>query len=233
MASRFVSDFSPDEVIPELDGQIPDIPNPPFLLSNSFDDIVSFLGLSMETYRKGFQTRREVFQWAVSCKYFDHRRFQTRGEGITKVKQERRMYTEFIEWVEESRSRLATESRPELNIPLPRAERCARAKEDAMLFFHKWEDFEAIIKARTGRQRFKAGFNGTLVQEWAELSGANWEDVKMIMDEVKKKLGGDAGILDVLDTYGQDQLKELVRLIKDDLNIVTRRPAKDSESKVT
>ena len=184
----------------------------------------------METYRKGFQTRREVFQWAATCKYFDHRRFQTRGEGLPKVKQERRMYAEFIEWVEESRSRLETES-PELNMPLPRAERCCRVREDALMFFDKREEFEAITSARTGRQRFKAGFNGTLVRQWAELSEADWEGVKLIMDEVKKKLGGDVGILGVLDTHGQDQVEELVRLIKDDLNIVTRRPAKRFESK--
>jgi hypothetical protein len=152
----------------------------------------------MEAYGNGFQTRREVFQWAASCKYFDHSRFQTRGEGFKKVKQDRRMYAEFVDWVEESRPHLA-ESTLELNPPLPRAERHAKAREDALLFFDKREAFDAIVRARTNRQRFKAFFNGSLVRHWAELSDGDWEAVKLIVDEVRRRLGGDVGIMGLLD----------------------------------
>ena len=199
-----------------------DIPNPPFLLSDSFDEITSFFGLSMETYHTGFQTRCEVFQWAASCKYFDHNRFQTGGEGIKKVKQDRRMYAEFVDWVEESRPHLA-ESGLEVNPPLRRAERFAKAREDALIFFDKREAFDAILKARINRQRFKAFFNGSLVRHWAELSDGDWQAVKLIVDEVRRRLGGDVGIMGLLDndSDGQEQLEDLVYQIKDDLNIVT------------
>lgn len=61
-----LSDFL--TVIHELETQLLDIPGPPYLLSDSFDNLISFFGLSMDS-----------FHWATSCKYFDS---QTRGEKI-------------------------------------------------------------------------------------------------------------------------------------------------------
>jgi hypothetical protein len=132
------------------------------------------------------------------------------------------MYAEFIEWVEKSRPQLAESENPSL----PRGERCAKAREDALIFFEKREAFDAIIKARTRRQSFKACFNGTLVRDWAELRDGDWEAVKLIMDEVKEKLGGDEGIMDLLDRHGQEALEDIVLQIKDDFKIVTRFPAR-------
>jgi len=170
----------------------------------------------METYHTGFQTRREVFQWAASCKYFDHSRFQTRGEGFKKVKQDRRMYAEFVDWVEESRPHLAESG------GLPRSERYAKAREDALLFFDKREAFDDIVRARINKQRFKSFFNGSLVRHWAELSDGDWLAVKLIVDEVRRRLGGDVGIMGLLDdSHGQEELEDLVHQIKDDLHIVT------------
>lgn len=125
------------------------------------------------------------------------------------------MYAEFVDWVEESRPHLA-----ELG-PLPRAERHAKAREDALLFFDKREAFDAIVRARTNKQRFKAFFNGSLVRHWAELSDGDWYAVKLIIDEVRRRLGGDVGIMGLLDddSFGQEQLEDLVHQIKDDLNI--------------
>ena len=203
----------------KFDAQLKDNPHPPFLLSQNFNDISMFWGLSMETYHKGFQTRRDVFQWATSCKYFNHSQFQTRGEGIKKVKQDRRMYAEFIEWVEESRPQLA-ESCLILNPHRPRGERVAKAREDALLFFDKRDAFDTIVRDRTNKQRLKEFFNGRLVREWAELNDNDWASVKMIIAEVRRRLGGDYGIMDVLDGDGEDRLEDLVHQIKDDLNIV-------------
>lgn len=129
------------------------------------------------------------------------------------------MYAEFIEWVEESRPQLA-ESCLILNPHRPRGERVAKAREDALLFFDKRDAFDTIVRDRTNKQRLKEFFNGRLVREWAELNDNDWASVKMIIAEVRRRLGGDYGIMDVLDGDGEDRLEDLVHQIKDDLNIV-------------
>jgi len=53
------------------------------------------------------------------------------------------------------------------------------------------------------------------------LSDGDWYAVKLIIDEVRRRLGGDVGIMGLLDddSFGQEQLEDLVHQIKDDLNI--------------
>ena len=197
--------------------QIVDSPNPPFRLSDSFDDISQFFGLSMDIYDKGFKTKREVFLWVASCRYFDPSLFQTKGEGIKKVKDNRLIYAEFVEWIEESRLQLAGPTEHK-NLPLARQEKSAKVREEALLFFGKKDTFEAIARQRLAKQVFKENFNGSRVRDWAELGG-NWKAVKSIMTEVRQRLGGDEGVLKFIASHSQDELKAFVLQVKIDLDL--------------
>jgi hypothetical protein len=193
--------------------QIPNPPNPPFDLSESFDEIASFLGYSLKTFHEGFKTNQQVYEWAASSKYFDPRDFRTQGPGITKVKVERTMYAEFVKWVE---TRPRTTS---LNLP-SREERQRQIREEALIFFNKKEEFESLARDRQNRSRLKEVFSGSRIRDWAEL-GEYWKGVKLIMDEVRARMGGEEAILEFLNKNSEDDLKKIVLQVKDDLGIVS------------
>jgi hypothetical protein len=194
-----------------------DSPNPPFRLSDSFDDITQFLGLSMDIYDKGFTTKREVFLWVASCRYFDPSLFRTKGEGIKKVKDDRLMYAEFVKWVEESWLQPAGPTEKK-NLAFARQEKSAKVREEALLFFGKKDTFEALARQRFSKQMFKESFNGSRVRDWAELGG-NWKAVKSIMTGVRQMFGGDEGVLAFVVSHTQDELKALVLQVKIDLDL--------------
>ncbi|KAF8967169.1 hypothetical protein BDZ97DRAFT_1903560 [Flammula alnicola] len=192
--------------------KIPDPPNPPFELSQSFDDICQFLGLSLATFHGGFNTREEVYKWATSSKYFDPSQFRSAGPGITKVKAERTMYADFVEWVEMTKSSI------QISHGLSREERHGKIREEALLYFNKKQEYENIARARLNRTRLKEAFSGSRVRDWTEL-GQYWKGVKLIMDEVRERMGGEDGILEFLDKNTEDDLKEIVLQVKADLGI--------------
>ncbi|SRR6266545_7368139 len=189
-----------------------DSPNPPFHLSNSFDDITQFLELSMETYLAGFRTRHDVFRWAASCKYFDPSCFRTTGPGIKKVKPDRLMYAQFVEWVNQPCSKLSvSSSHNELPFILP--DKLAQVREEALTFFGKKQAFENVVTERLNRQRIKEVFRGSTVRDWANL-GHNWKGVKFIMDKIRQKLGGNDGVLEFFGKHGEEGLRQLVLQVK-------------------
>ncbi|KAF9483526.1 hypothetical protein BDN70DRAFT_990382 [Pholiota conissans] len=193
--------------------KLPNPPNPPLHLTDSFDDITSFFGLSLQTYNKGFKTKKEVYEWAVSTKYFDPAQFRSSGLGFTKVKPQRTMYSDFVTWVEMSNaSHLPNKPR------ISRECRHAKVREEALIYFNKKQEFEALSKARSDRSRLKESFSGSLVRDWTKL-GECGKGVKLIMDEVRRRLGGEDGVLEYLDKHGEDGVKKFVREVQVDLGI--------------
>lgn len=198
--------------------QIPDPPNPPFELSDSFEEITRFLDLPLGPFYEGFKTKSNVFEWAASMKYFDSRKFQSTGTGFRKVKAERTMYAEFVEWVETTKP----SSHPYNQ--LTREEKFDRIREDALVFFNKKKEFEDLAKSRMDKARLKEAFSGSRVRDWTGL-GEYWKGVKLIMDEVRERLGGEQGLLQFLDDHTEDELKAVVLQVQSDLGIETRLPS--------
>ncbi|KDR82865.1 hypothetical protein GALMADRAFT_238482 [Galerina marginata CBS 339.88] len=202
--------------------KLPDPPNQPFELSTSFDDITQFLGLSLATFYNGFKTKREVFEWVASMKYFDARHFRSSGPGISKVKAERTMYAEFVEWIEQ------TKPLSGLHTGLSRQERHARVRDEALLFFKKKEEFDSIALDRSNRAKLKELFSGSRVRDWAQL-GEYWKGVKLVMEEVRRRLGGEEGIIRFLETGTEDDLKAIVLQVQADLGITAHRQENNAE----
>ena len=129
------------------------------------------------------------------------------------------MYAEFVEWVEETREL----KQPLTSVPLSREDRYAKTREEALIFFNKKEEFNALVKARFNRQRLKESFSGSRVRDWTEL-GEYWKGVKLVMDEVRVRLGGEEGIVGLLDEHGEDALRKVVLQAKADLGLVSQGP---------
>ncbi|TFK40775.1 hypothetical protein BDQ12DRAFT_680008 [Crucibulum laeve] len=190
------------------------IPNhPPFKLSDSFDEILPFLGLSKADHEEGFQTKREIFEWVSKLKYFDLSTFRSEGPGITKVKAERKMYAQFVDWVKEKQLAMGVSTPTEGS---SHSERRQQMKDDALAFFHKQEDYDTRMRelsqfatAQSVRARLKERFTGNTIQEWIGLPG-HWRRTKQIMDALRLQVGGEEGILDILEQDGEDELKKLV-----------------------
>ncbi|KAF8158169.1 hypothetical protein B0H34DRAFT_444063 [Crassisporium funariophilum] len=200
--------------------KLPDPPNPPFDLSESFDEITKFLGLPMETYGAGFKTKQEVFEWVISSNIFRADQFRSQGAGFTKVKQERRMYFEFVEFVEHLRSTGGLPpSQPSETV---REARQTMMRGKALDFFRKREEYEALAIVRSNRLKLKEFFSGSRIRDWTEL-GEYWKGVKMIMDEVRERLGGDEGVVGFLDKNGEAAFKVFVLQAQKDLGVFSSK----------
>ncbi|KAJ3512081.1 hypothetical protein NMY22_g15440 [Coprinellus aureogranulatus] len=226
--------------------------NPPLLLSSSFDEILPFLGLSRGPYDSGFKTKEEVFRWVASQRFFDPRFFRASGPGITKVNPERKMYFQFVDWVQQQQRLLgqsgvspdssdnggaspasspSSGSERETGSPesdtRPDTATKAHVKEQALIFFNKKAELEARSTAQINRERVRKTFCGHNVRDWIDL-GDHWRGVKMVMDEIRKRMGGEEGVLKFLDDLektgepgeGEERLKEIAISVRDELGLL-------------
>lgn len=82
-------------------------------------------------------------------------------------------------------------------------------REKALQHFGVKAEVEAFIHAESTRARWKALFNGRLVEEWTAIKLGDWKRIKQVMDTVRQQLDAEAGGLDqgpeyVLKTFGSD-----------------------------
>ncbi|KAK0188012.1 hypothetical protein F5146DRAFT_1141468 [Armillaria mellea] len=177
----------------------PHPPNPGIMLSTDFNAIADFIGCDMQRYDQGFTTKRALFEWIATSRFFVPRMFGRSDADGSKVKQERKMYWEFVAW---ARSQPDNESSAESP-----ADRQDRIREEALAPF---------------RQTLKAAFNGKIVAEWAEM-GTHWGGVKTIMDRVREQCGGgNEHVLKMLDNEenGEEKLIQMVIQAREDLGLV-------------
>jgi hypothetical protein len=127
------------------------------------------------------------------------------------------MYAEFVEWVEKRRNTWKLE-RGQSHKPV--LEGKPDIQLEALIFFERKQAFDALGVERSNRTWIKEHFSGSIVREYADLGGY-WKGVKLIMDEVRVRLGGDEGILIFLDKNGEQNLKDVVLQVKDELGIVS------------
>ena len=126
------------------------------------------------------------------------------------------MYAEFVEWVIVQRRahELVQESRP-------RKENTDLINE-ALVYFGRKEAFDELTRSRTTRARFKTAFNGQKVTEWAGLDqkDQNWQALKLIMDGIRQRLGGDDDILSFWEQNGEEGLKRMTLEVKAELGLM-------------
>lgn len=104
----------------------------------------------------------------------------------------------------------------------------AHVKEQALIFFNKEAELSGRTTTQANREKVRKTFCGHNIRDWIEL-GDHWRGVKMVMDEMRKSMGGEEGILEFLDGFekdgkpaeGEARLKEIAISIRDELGLVT------------
>lgn len=172
----------------------------------------------METWKAGFKTRREVFEWAGSSRFFNPTRFRPHGEGIRKVKAERKMYAEFVEWAMEKAVAAASSGDTVPESTEMRQERELKLRNEALVYFKRKEVFDATVRERFLRARVKEVFRGSTVRDWTDL-GEHWKGVKIVMDGVRERVGGEEGVMRILEAEGEEGVKKLVLGVKEQLSV--------------
>ncbi|KIJ54952.1 hypothetical protein M422DRAFT_241038 [Sphaerobolus stellatus SS14] len=180
----------------------------PYLLSDSLPEIFRFLGLDINAWEKGFSSLHAIFQWTASSRWFNA--YLIRESSRRQHRRiDRKMYQQFLEWVEEQRAvaghSTITSASDSLIGP-------ADAVEAAKEFFGKKEEYETLIERDRRRKKRKGDFNGHLVMEWTGLHG---RDVKLLMDEVRKVLDTEA-----LETLSKEEIQSLVLEIQERMAVL-------------
>ncbi|KAF8914953.1 hypothetical protein CPB85DRAFT_470262 [Mucidula mucida] len=175
----------------------PQPPHPAWHLSSKFDEILPFLGWDICRYEKGFTTRAELYQWLSSSPYIRPEMF-TSANSVGKVKPDRKMYYDFVEWAQKQNMLPASTT---------------SLKEAALDHYGKKEEVEAFLRGKTAQARYKAAFNGKLVAEWADV-GQDWRSVKNIMDRVRSECGGDEGLSRLVEEKGDEVTPILINLVR-------------------
>lgn len=122
------------------------------------------------------------------------------------------MYAEFVQWAGETAA-LVVEKQGK------RTEEQFRELRDlALVHFNKKDVFDTLAREREQRVGLKQAWSGSRVRDWAEL-GNYWKGVKLIMDAVRERLGGDEGVAKLYQREGEDGIKRVVLEEKKHLSI--------------
>ncbi|KAJ7600533.1 hypothetical protein C8J56DRAFT_1073703 [Mycena floridula] len=187
----------------------PNRPYEPIFLSQSFDGIFDFFGLSMTKRRAGFQSKLEIFKWVGSSRLFDPLSFKSSGEGITKVKADRRMYAEFVQWANEQ---AVHKLENDASVARDR-EMKSRVREEALVRFNKKEEHDEVHRIANVKARLKEVWNGRRVGEMIEMP-ERWKSIKIVMDSVRSEPGWEHKLLESYDELGDEGLKRIVLAAK-------------------
>ncbi|OCH91859.1 hypothetical protein OBBRIDRAFT_825069 [Obba rivulosa] len=159
----------------KLADPLPTSPPMTFYLSISLSHILDFYGLNIDRWRQGFNTQRELFNWVISSRLFDAHRIMQYSDAQTskaKLLKDRMIYQNFIIYIKEQ---LEAGAAAGLNIGV----------EDALRFFGKEVEYNAVLENDRARRRAKELLNGVMLQE---LTGLKGMPVKLLSDGIKQRL---------------------------------------------
>lgn len=74
------------------------------LLTKNVDEILTFAGYDPVSYKKGFDTKEEIFKYVVSSPYYNYEIFDLENRNYRARTRDRKrpMYTEFLEWAKDN-----------------------------------------------------------------------------------------------------------------------------------
>ncbi len=142
-------------------------------LSSNVSDVLQFLGLSEKRWKLGFREKHEIYSWIAESRFFCPSIFYS--THCSSKKKERPMFGGFVKFCE-------TVGAPE-PVVSP-----SQVYTEAMTFFGKSRDHDALIARREKEDRVKNKFNGKLVMEW---TGASGKDVGRVVAGVKMECSDD------------------------------------------
>jgi hypothetical protein len=134
------------------------VENRPFYLTTSTKAVLAFLGLNFDMWGRGFETRKDIFDWILTSRFADRDRLL----GISPKHLERPMYQDFLRYLE---AYTPTPSSHGIFNP-------DSVVEEALEHFGKKEEYEEQAKTVYERKALKQALNGRIVEEVTGLHGS-------------------------------------------------------------
>jgi len=148
--------------------------------------------LSIDVWKEGFSTRRTLFEWLASSRFFFPERLAPHHIGQNSSERRRttrdiyQAFGGFADEVAASRAEGLGSETVESRRSLHR-----RIQEEALGYFGKKEEYEQIVHSNWVRMRVSKTFTGLKVAKWTNLWG---KKVSEVMKETRKRVGGDEAI---------------------------------------
>ncbi|KAI9465486.1 hypothetical protein BJY52DRAFT_1220717 [Lactarius psammicola] len=144
-----------------------------FVLSTSMPDIMPFFGLSMDRWEAGFATQHEAFEWIASSRFYVPGQISNPASRA-KSRSTRSMYQAYFHW-NDAKARATAEN----DGPSPQKQETNNREtamqtsigQEALVFFGKQEEHNALVQENERRLRVKAMWNGRKVGEWTSWNG--------------------------------------------------------------
>jgi len=196
-----------------------------FLLSTSMPDILSFFGLSMDRWEAGFATQHEAFEWIASSRFYVPGQISDPASRA-KSRSTRGMYQAYFHW-NDARAK-ATAENDSLSLQKQEANnREAAVGQEALEFFGKQEEHNALVQENERRLRYKAMWNGTKVGEWTSWNGRL---IGRLMKFMRQSVGEEK-----IGQMTEEELKQEVLRTKEivELQLVQEQQSGESEADVT
>lgn len=147
----------------------------------------------MADWSSGFATMTEVFNWVSSSRFFTPRLISCPKHQVNAMRQ-RAMYQKFLEYSDSVKKSTPDKETPKLD--------CESIRQEALIFFRKKEEYDAILQSNIRRQSLRNKFSGVRVMGWTGLNGPCVGD---IMRNIQDKMGTEK-----LMEIGEDVLQRLV-----------------------
>lgn len=151
----------------------------------------------MDRWEDGFTTQEAIFAWITSSCLYDPARMvhsEAKHTGGRKVRETRGMYQRFLTYARQQQQ----ESTLGWAAPVDRD----TVVQSALQFFGKWDLYCRILRVASAKTHASTNFTGKHVTQWTGVQGV---PVRFVMDEVKRRLGGeelDVPQLDLQDIGG-------------------------------
>ena len=158
----------------------------------------------MERWKAGFETGQDAFEWVMSSRFYVPGQVSDKASRA-KSRANRGMYQAFLQWSEAKVSPAAGDDGQ------PQEEQGTKDKEairesvrkEALVFFGKREEHDALVQANERRMRLKAIWNGRKVGEW--LGVGKHRMISKVMAVMRQTIGEEK-----IGQMTEDELKQHV-----------------------
>ena len=202
--------------------------SPTFPLSFSIPDILPFFGLSLERWKAGFETQQDAFEWVASSCFYIPGQLSDKTSR-TKARANRGMYQAFLQWNDARTSpRAANDGQPQEKQGMEDKEAIRESvRKDALAFFGKREEHDALVQANERRVHLKAIWNGRKVGEWVGVEKQRM--VGRVMATMRQTIGEEK-----ISQMTEEELKQHVLQASEaiELQLVEDRQAKEESGDV-
>jgi hypothetical protein len=140
-------------------------------LSNDPIEICIFFGLDYEIWKKGFDSKIQIFEWITSSKYFIKEIFYVENGSDRRRMESRQLYIDFMKWLW-----------GDSEIPTEHKQSEIHIQYCAITYFNKQKELDTIIDEVKLCESRKAKYNGKLFMN----HGINQKAILRKMNEFEK-----------------------------------------------